>query len=90
MVDKNLQQAIALGFDVEAFFGSPLGKYLIKRAEDEVDAAVEELKRADPDNAKAIRDLQNTITRAESFQYWLGDAVNAGKNAQLELLDERY
>ena len=53
-----------------------------------VEEAVEQLKRADPDNAAQIRAIQHTIHVAESIQYWLADAIQAGLNAQQELHDQ--
>jgi len=84
-----LDDAVQLGLSAESFLGSPLGKFLVGRAEGEIEEAVEKLKTTDPEDAKAIRDLQNRIYRAESVQYWLAEAIMTGENAQQELLDER-
>lgn len=83
-----LLKQIDLGFQVEAFLQSDIGRYLVQRAEGEVEEAVEQLKRADPDNAAQIRAIQHTIHVAESIQYWLADAIQAGLNAQQELHDQ--
>lgn len=74
--------------EVEAFLMSDIGRYLTKRAEAEVESAVELMKEADPEDAKAIRGLQNTIRVAESVLYWLADAVQSGLNAQAELHEQ--
>lgn len=81
-------KAIDFGMEVEAFLQSEIGRYLTKRAEAEVEAAVEVLKVADPDDVKSIRGLQNTIKVAESVLYWLADAIQSGLNAQDELYDQ--
>lgn len=83
-----LLQQIDLGFQAEAFLLSDLGRYLVKRAEDEVEAAVEQLKRAAPDNPVEIRAIQHKIHVAEAIQYWLADAIQAGQNAQQQLHDQ--
>jgi microcompartment protein CcmL/EutN len=84
-----LTAAMKLGAEAEAFIVSPLGKFLIQRAEDQIETAVEALKRCDPDDAKAIRAVQNEIRIAEDVQYWLAEAVQAGHNAisALEMMD---
>ena len=82
------EREVAFGLEVEGFLSSSIGRYLIQRAEESVEAAVEELKRADPEKPAGIRALQHQISIAENFQYWLAEAVQAGLNAQLELLDQ--
>jgi len=81
-------KTIDFGMEVEAFLQSDIGRYLVKRADGEVEAAVEALKEADPEDAKSIRGLQNTIRVAESIQYWLADAIQSGMNAQAELYEQ--
>ena len=83
--DRELLQRVGLGVEAESFLGSNLGRYLIERAEGERDDAVEDLKEANPDDPKGIRDLQNRIWRAESVQFWLADLINDGRNAMHEL-----
>ena len=78
---RELQKTIELSFEVEAFLNSNIGKYLIKRAEDQIAAAVEDLKLVDPENACRIRAIQQIIHVAEDFQYWLAEAIQAGHNA---------
>jgi hypothetical protein len=76
-----LLRTAGLGMDIEAFLGGPVGTYLIRRSEDEIKEAVSDLCRADPDDAKGIRDLQNRIWRAEAFQQWLAEGVQEGYQA---------
>lgn len=85
---NQLKQQIDFGFQVEAFLRSEIGQYLVKRAEDQISAAVEQLKVADPEDAKAVRAIQNEIKVAESLQYWLADAITAGENAQQQFIDQ--
>ena len=81
-------KAIDFGMEVEAFLQSDIGHYLTKRAEAEVEAAVEVMKSVDPEDVKSVRGLQNTIKVAESVLYWLADAIQSGLNAQAELYDQ--
>jgi len=85
---RDIKNTIDFGFEAEAFLQSKLGRYLIGRAEAEVEEAVERLKRVDPENASQIRAIQQTINVAESFQYWLGEAVQAGITAQSEFIEQ--
>lgn len=87
--DKNpLLQQIDLGFQVEAFLQSDIGRYLVERAEAQVEEAVEQLKRADPEDTRRLRAIQHDIHVAEAIQYWLAEAIQAGINAQQELHDQ--
>lgn len=79
---QQIRNVIAFGMDVEQFGKSPIGVYLIERANRDAEAATNELKTVDPENPKAIRDLQNKARTAELFLSWLGEAVSAGENAQ--------
>jgi hypothetical protein len=82
---RELLQRVGLGVEAEQFLGSNLGRYLIERAESERDDAVGELKEANAEDPKAIRNLQARIWRAESVQFWLADLINDGRNALHEL-----
>ena len=84
-----LLQQIDLGFQVEAFLQSDIGRYLVQRAEAQVEESVELLKRAVPEDFASIRAIQHDIKVAESIQYWLADAIQAGINAQAELHDNQ-
>lgn len=83
-----LKQQIDFGFQVEAFLRSEIGQHLIHRAEEQIAEAVDRLKAVDPEDAKAVRAIQNEIHVAERIQYWLADAINAGENAQQQFIDQ--
>ncbi len=78
-------KVVELGLDAEQFLASNLGKYIIERAEAEIESAIEQFKATDPEDAKAMRALQNIIARNESVQYWLADAINAAHAAEEQL-----
>jgi len=80
-----LERSIALGFQVEAFLQSDVGRYLVQRADEEIEEAVEELKRVSPEHTAVIRALQGKIHVAESIQFWLAEAIQEGANAMQEL-----
>jgi hypothetical protein len=79
--NQKLYDKAALGKIVEEFQSSEVGRYLIKRAEEAVEDAVEKLKVCDPKDGKVVQSLQNQVWKAESFQQWLADAIIDGANA---------
>lgn len=83
-----LEQSIAFGIEVENFLQSDIGRYLVQRADEEIEDAVEQLKRADPDEPRVIRHLQSRIQVVESIQYWLAEAIQDGLNSMQELQGE--
>lgn len=78
---REIQNAIDLSFQAEAFLKSPLGQYLIKRCEEKVEEALDKLKYADPSNSCLIRSLQHNIHVGEDIQYFLAECIQAGINA---------
>lgn len=83
--NKELYAAVDFSLDVKAFLGSVIGKYLIGNAEDERDEAIKALVNTDPMNVSKIMELQQTIKRAESIQFWMAEAIQAGINADEQL-----
>jgi len=85
--DQTLQAEILLGDDADNFFHSDLGRYVIGRAQQEVDEAMAKLKAVDPDNASQIRALQHIIRVAESVPLWFNEVLVSGRQA-LEVMQE--
>ena len=85
--NRELTGQIDFGFQVQAFLESEIGKYLIKRAEDEIADACEALKTVCPTDPVAITELQTRVYRAESIQFWLAEAMQTGVNAQIEFIN---
>lgn len=79
---------VAFGFDVQAFLRSDIGRYLVARGESERLDALEALASVDPENSKAIRDLQFQIAVVDRWQYWLGEAVTTGETAQKQFIEQ--
>lgn len=82
MAQEDLVKEVAFGIEVEAFLQSTLGRYLIKQAEDERDAALMDFRTADTSDAKLMASIQNRVWRAEQFQTWLAEIVQAGWNSE--------
>lgn len=85
---NQLQQAeILLGDDIDTFFKSDIGQYIVGRAQQEIDDAVIKLKTVTPEDIKQVRKLQNRINVAEGSLLWLQEALISGKQA-METLQE--
>lgn len=89
-VDHFLNSA-RLGIDAEAFFTTPIGKHLKDKAAMELDAAMNELVAADPDDIKANRDIRNRIHAVSMFLDWMNKAITAGNEShrQLKEMEDR-
>ena len=86
MNDKIIEEnTILLGDEVDQFFNSDLGKYVIERAKKEVDENTEEWKICDPYDGKEVNRLQTNIRIAEQALIWLAEALANGR----ELLQMR-
>lgn len=84
-IEQELLKQAAFGIETEAFVLSAMGKYLINRAETEAEVATDALKIVDPTDCKEITRLQAIIWRAESFQRWLAELIQAGNDAEWRL-----
>jgi hypothetical protein len=86
--ETKLAEAV-LGRQVEEFIASDIGKVLLGMAEQDARVAMDELKKVHPWRWRKIRDLQNRIKLAESFEGWLLDLVHTGRVATktLDLAD---
>lgn len=80
--NRQLWQTAELGMDVSAFKRSPVGKYLLARANEEYSDALAELAEVNPTDAEKIRALQSDIKRCVTLEAWLEEAIEAGRNAE--------
>jgi hypothetical protein len=76
-----------LGEQVDQFFKSDIGKYLLDHAAAQEAEGLEELRRVDCKNTEAVWNAQNKVWLAEKFRTWLTEAVQAGLKAQMILED---
>lgn len=83
------QAAIALGMDAKVFMGSQIGRYLTKRANDDIEAAMQGLSTVDPTDPEAIRKLQNEIKVASNFLQWMGELVTEGELAEQAFIERQ-
>ena len=78
----NYENDIVLAVEAEAFLGSPLGRRIAELAGAEVDRCLMELKTADPDDVKLVRQLQETIRRNETLGTWVIEVLHLGQQAK--------
>jgi hypothetical protein len=74
-----------LGRDAEEFLKGDLGRYLLARAEEEENEAMEELTRVSTWRRRRITQLQNRIWRAKAFKGWLSEMIIMGNQALQQL-----
>jgi hypothetical protein len=87
MSDELYSEAM-IGQDAEEFLTSDVGKFLIGCADQEIQEAMDQLKKCHPWRHRRIRELQNKIWRAESVQGWLAELITRGRQA-MQQLEER-
>ena len=83
-MEEMLAEAV-LGRDAEELIASELGQTLVGMAQQEADEATYKLQRTHPWRTRRIRELQNEIWRAQSFQAWLVELVERGQQAKQQL-----
>jgi len=82
-------EAAVFGEEVRQFLEQDrIGRFLVRKAADEVQDALLELKEADPDKPGEIRRIQTRIRVAESVVGWLAQAIDDGLRARQILEDE--
>ncbi len=83
-----IRNQIAFGMDMEIFLRSDVGRYLVKRAAEEITHLRQQFETVDASDAKAIRDLQLEIATRRVWQDWIASAIQEGLSAQ-EIAHER-
>lgn len=85
--DDTVRAAI-FGAQVEQFLDGEIGQYLLQRAADEANEAMEQLSTADPEDPKKIREIQNRVKVADLVLSWLREAIVTGDVAQQKLRED--
>jgi hypothetical protein len=80
-----LYATVEFGLDMDQFIKSPIGQYLLRKAGEERIDALADLVEVSPADSERIRALQSIIKRADSLLFWINDAIQAGKNAEMQL-----
>lgn len=82
---RELYNAVGLGIDAVAFLKTDIGRYLLRKCDEDRVDAIAELVEVDPTNTERIRALQSIIARAQSFEFWISEAIESGRNAEATL-----
>ena len=87
MIELLFAEAV-LGKDAEEFLGSEIGRYILGRAEQEEKEAIDALAVVSSWRRNRIRELQAQVWRARSVKQWLGELIQAGHQAQMQLVEK--
>jgi hypothetical protein len=93
-MDKNeALREVGLGLDAEVFMESDLGREFLDVIQQRAITAMDELKKLKPGDftsvdqfIRRVQDLQNEIDRVESFEEWMVEVVETGRNTEENLL----
>ena len=90
MTDIDLVSIARTGIDAEAFAKSDIGRFLINKAQAEIEAEMAALVQAAPGDVALGTDIRNRIHVAQMFLTWLDEAIQVGRHAheQLQELDD--
>lgn len=78
--DPTVRTAV-FGKQVEDFLAGDIGSYLVRQADAEIKAGLDELRDVNPEDAEAVRAAQNKVRVAQNIVNWLSDAIQAGHQA---------
>ncbi len=79
---------VLLKEDVDKFFNSDLGKYVLGCSKQEVDSLIDEFKKLSPYEYDKVVEIHKKINHAEGAITWLKQALNNGAMALSELEEE--
>jgi len=90
---EGMLRDVGLGMDAEAFLESDLGRAILDKMQDEAIKAMEVLKKLTRGDCNGdieayctrIQDAQNVVARVESFERWLLEIVETGRNTEENL-----
>lgn len=80
-----------LAEQLESFWKSDVGQYLLRRANLEYNAALAAFVRCDPTNSKEVQLIQGKLAQATNFKKWLEEGIAEGlrsKNVLFGIEDE--
>lgn len=83
-VDELLKK-VQLGIAAERFLATDVGGYMVEQCASARATALEALGEVDPENPKAIRDLQVELRCATRILEMIDEMIDAGKSAEDEI-----
>ncbi len=82
---RELFNTVELGLDARQFLESNLGRYVASRAQEDMFAASLELTTVPPHDQIGIAAIQHRYKVAAAALSWIGQAIEAGKQAEAAL-----
>jgi hypothetical protein len=82
--DSLLERA-KMGIEAERFLASGVGRYLVERANNDANLAVEALKTVNPDDPCRVRELQSDLNVPDKIVHWLAEMVSEGNACEFQL-----
>jgi hypothetical protein len=73
------------GVEMETFRNSTVGRYLTNRANIAIANAQARMEKVDPEDARAVRAIQQDLLVARTALDWIEQAVQNGRNAAAQL-----
>ena len=67
-----------LGVETERFLNTPVGTYLLERAEVDRNKAIEEFRTVNPADAIEVARIQNALDTPDRIVRWLSEAIQSG------------
>ena len=82
---KELMQRVGIGLDAERFLRTEFGGFLVERLIEQRRVAMALLEEVDPDDAKAVRKIQNEAYLPQMILQTITDAIESYKLAEERL-----
>lgn len=86
--EDGLYTVAKLGIEVEAWFRTPVGQYVLQRATDEVEDGYNQWLNGDPSTPEA-QEIHQRANAARAAIMWLNDAIHDGQAAATALEEEQ-
>lgn len=85
--EEVLIRRAVFGRQVESFYCSDIGKYVIARCKELRYTAQQDFKNCDPTDHKQVMRIQQNVKLADAIENWLGEAIGDGLRA-LNILED--
>lgn len=83
--ENDMLETARVGIEVERFFNSDVGKYVVSRANSEANAAIAEMKTVDYTDSAACAKIQADLNAPDNIIHWLTEVINEGQACEFQL-----
>lgn len=88
--EAQLKAQVVIGEQGSRFLASDLGKCMVGIAAQELDAALDELEKADVTDQTKLLEIQNKVRFARRFPGWMNELIAEGEEAMQILEGKRH